>query len=116
VKGPSSCKTCGTAFDQKPGRGRPQEFCCAECRDWHYAKETLIKTTASVMGRSTQAARVEVWYELYCFVADEIPRVRYPAGHPRAGDYVARHGNGKVLASKAERAKGQRRRRNGRFK
>ena len=116
MKGPSSCKTCGTGFQQKLGRGRPQEFCCDECRNWHYAKETILELTPNVVQRASTGARVEIWYELYCFVADEIPRVRYPAGHPRAGDFVPRHGNGKVLASKAERAKAQRRRGNGRFK
>lgn len=86
---PSTCLACGRPLKQAK-TGRPREFCeekgvkQSACFRWYRAKEVMIGLTSAVTAVATPDALVELRYELFCFLGDEIPRVQNQRGGFRA--------------------------------
>ena len=64
--GEGTCAQCGTRFPKRfGGRGRPQEYCSEDCREFAAALTILLKWAAPVAKRSTAAAwsgvRTQLW-------------------------------------------------------
>ncbi|MEE8384835.1 MAG: hypothetical protein V3S01_02830 [Dehalococcoidia bacterium] len=96
----STCEACGTNLPTQT-TGRPRKFCrpvngVHECRDLNSAIERLEKALGPVTARlvdgdaTDRMNLVELRYRLFCLLGDEVPRARYPLGHPKAGQFMKR--------------------------
>lgn len=72
---PSHCRWCRRALVQRPGPGRPREFCSGRCRQWDWvarqrAHELDLSENELVVAHSELDALHDELYVLACAVDD----------------------------------------------
>lgn len=87
----TKCEMCGRKLEQ-PARGRPR-LVHPECKVLHDTlkrlENALEPEALDALGMTTEAT-VELRYRLFTLVSDQVPRARFPKGHPKAGQFVPR--------------------------
>lgn len=69
------CRWCRSGLADRPGRGRPRDFCSQRCRQWDWvsrqrARELALSDGELVMARSELASLHDDLFVLSCAVAD----------------------------------------------
>ncbi len=59
------CPVCGTPIVQRGGRGRPKEFCSADCRQIKYALCTLLEQVDGLVERCQPESASQIKGELW---------------------------------------------------
>ena len=83
-----NCDICSMPLgNQKRGRPRMRHPHCGDLAD---ALSRLEKALPAVVEHCDDDAKVNLRFELFSLIAQEIPRPRYPKGHPKAGQFIPR--------------------------
>ena len=83
-----TCHYCGQRFPR--GKRGPATDTCPDCHPIRDAVLRLEKHLPDWADRATAECKIELRYRLFCTLGDMIPRPRYPAGHPQAGQFIPR--------------------------
>jgi len=89
----SQCEVCGQPISS--GRGRPNKYCKktagqreSDCAAFAKRMREMQELLPRILGRITRSQLVELRHTIFCWMCDDIPRVRDEKGRfsKRGGD------------------------------